>query len=145
MTRTLTGSLSKKALAATLAGALALTTASVAPARADSNADAIAAAAFFGLVAAAIIATSRDDGSHPPAVAPRKLLPADCRFQIRNGADRGKWYGRGCLVAHFDHWRLLPDRCERWVEVPRRGHDVVAYRAQCLARAGYRPDDAARR
>ena len=145
MTRTPTRSLSSKALAATLAGALALTSVPVAPARADTNADAIAAAAFFGLVAAAIIATTRDDPgwSPPPSVDRRKLLPAECRFTIHSGADRGTWYGRQCLVANFGHWPLLPHRCERKVDLPRRPYDVTAYRARCLAQFGYRADDKA--
>ncbi|HCQ65493.1 MAG TPA: hypothetical protein DIU07_10185 [Rhodobacteraceae bacterium] len=146
MTPTLAGSISRKALAATLAAALTFTTAGVAPARADGNGDAIAAAAFFGLVAAAIIASTRDRAArspqpHPPAAPPRKLLPAECRFEIHYGADRGRWFGRNCLVANYAHWPRLPDRCARRVELPRRHYDVVAYKAQCLARAGYRPDD----
>jgi hypothetical protein len=145
MTPTHAGSFSRKALVASLAAALTFTPAGVAPARADGNGDAIAAAAFFGLVAAVIIASTRDRAAHapPPAVpvAPRKLLPAECRFEIHSGADRGRWFGRNCLVAHYPNWPLLPDRCERRVELPRRHFHVVAYKAHCLAQAGYRPDD----
>ncbi len=144
MTSTLAGSFSKKAVAATLAGALALTTAGVAPARADTNADAIAAAAFFGLVAAVIIASSRNGTSQPRTVAPRNPLPAECRFHIRHGPDRGTYFGRRCLVANFDQWPRLPDRCERQVELPHRYYDVIAYDAQCLARSGFRADGQAR-
>lgn len=146
MTRTPAGTLSRQAVAASLAAALAFSTATAAPARADTDADAIAAAAFFGLVAAAIIATSRNDVDRappPPAADRRKLLPADCRFTIPHGADRGTWYGRRCLVANFDHWPLLPYRCERKVDLPRLHYDVAAYRAGCLAQFGYRPDDRA--
>ena len=145
MTSTHAGSFSRKALAASLAAALTFTTAGVVPARADGNGDAIAAAAFFGLVAAVIIASTRDRAAHAPPpqppVVPRKLLPAECRFEIHSGSDRGKWYGRNCLVAHYPHWPLLPDICELRVELPRRQFQVVAYKAHCLALAGYRPDD----
>ncbi len=146
MTPTFPGSLSRKALAASLAAALTLTTAGAAPARADGNGDAIAAAAFFGLVAALVIASTRDGAAHsprphPPVEPPRKMLPAECRFEIHHGPDRGRWFGRQCLVANYPHWPLLPSRCEQRVELPRRHYDVVAYKAQCLAQAGYRPDD----
>lgn len=142
MTRIHPGFLSRKAVAAILAGTLALTTATVAPARAD-NKDAIAAAAFFGLVAVGIIAATRNAKARapqPPIIAPRHDLPAECRFQIRHGPDRGTWFARRCLVANDAHWRLLPERCKRRVELPRAHFSLVAYRARCLARAGYRPD-----
>lgn len=150
MTRTFAGSLSRKALAATLAAALTLTAASTAPARADGNGDAIAAAAFFGLIAAAIIASTRNDAGHPaplpypPVVTPRKVLPTACRFEIHHGTDRGTWFGRNCLVANYDYWQLLPDRCERRVAYPGRRHELVAYDARCLAQVGYRSDEGGR-
>lgn len=134
----------KQALGATLAGALALTTATAAPVQAGDvkiNADAIAAASFFALVAAAVIATSRKNNLPGPEVErpdPRKVLPADCRFDVRHGPDRGRYYGRQCLVANFDYWPLLPDRCESAVEVTSRRPDITAYDASCLARFGYR-------
>ena len=69
---------------------------------------------------------------------PRKLLPAQCDFTVYGGPDRGTYYGRRCLKRNFDHWALLPNRCEEKVWVPRDGRSVNAYDAQCLARFGYR-------
>lgn len=140
--RAFVGKTSRTACAATLAGALALTTATVAPARADGNGDAIAAAAFFGLVAAVLVATARSDRAHPggevlpPAVSPHRALPEDCRFDIRYGPDRGAWYGRQCLVSHYRDWDRLPGVCAERVELPRQRYDVVAYEARCLADYG---------
>ena len=145
MSRSFAASLSRKTLGVTLAAALALGTATVAPARAGNNGDALAAAAFFGLVAVAIIASSRDSAAHAPppvVVAPRKLLPAQCRFVVDHGADRGVWYGRSCLVANFAQWPFLPDRCERNVDAPRRPRDITAYKAECLSQFGYWSDSA---
>ena len=141
-TRAFAAKTSRRACAATLAGALALTTATAAPARADGNGDAIAAAAFFGLVAAVLVATARSDTAHPgggplpPAVSPHRALPADCRFEIRYGPDRGVWYGRQCLVSHYLNWDRLPGICAERVELPRQRYDVVAYEAGCLADYG---------
>jgi len=146
MTRTHAGNLPSRTLAATLALAMAVTTATTAPARAENDAaGAIFAASVIALIATAVVSSTRDGKRASPPVDQRKALPMDCRFDIRRGADRGTWYGRRCLVANFDHWPLLPDRCEQWVERPRRGREFIAYDTQCLARFGYRPDDRAPR
>ncbi|MCB1336516.1 MAG: hypothetical protein KDK10_03325 [Maritimibacter sp.] len=147
MIRTFAGKTSHMACAATLAGALTLTTATTAPARADSNGDAIAAAAFLGLVAAAVIATSRSDGAHPggyplpPVVVPQSPLPSACRFDIKLGSDRGSWYGRRCLISQYRYWGTLPGVCAERVELPNVRYDVVAYEAGCLWRHGLMADD----
>lgn len=138
--------LPKQALGATLAAALALTTATAAPSPASAgdvkiNADAIAAASFFALVAAAVIATSRKNSGPGPELErpdPRKVLPADCRFDLRHGPGRGRFYGRRCLITRFDYWPYLPERCETAVELSPRRPDIIAYDASCLARFGYR-------
>ena len=146
MTRTLTDGLKNKTLAVTLATALAVTATTATPARAETDAaGAIAAASFFALAATVIIASSRNDtrrAPHPGHPDPRKLLPADCRFDVGHGRDRGTYYGRRCLVTQFDHWSGLPNRCKERLDLPHRRHDLRVYDAQCLARAGYRPDDA---
>ncbi len=140
------GSLSKKAMVAALAGAMTVTAATTQPVRAgdDEAAGAIVAATVFGLMAAAIIASKHKDKNRrpPPAVTPVAPtgpgpLPAECRFEVTNGYDRGSWYGRECLVASYRDWPKLPDRCERWVELPRWRQEVTAYNAQCLAQFGF--------
>lgn len=142
MTRNVRSLISRKAIAATLAGALAVTAVGAAPARAD-NKEALAAAAFLGIVAAGIIASSRQGSTYPelphlpPGVGRLGPLPAECRFEIWHGRDRGVWYERRCLVASYRHWPFLPDRCERRVELPRRHHEVIAYSANCLAQVGH--------
>jgi len=139
MNQTFAGSFSRKAVATTLAAALTFTTAGVAPARADNNGDAIAAAAFFGLVAVGIIAATRDKDTRPhyrPGVSQPQYLPGACQFDIRRGADRGTWYGRQCLAErNIDVWSLA-NRCKEWVRVPGRQKNIVAYSAQCLMRIG---------
>lgn len=140
MIRTFAGSFSRKAVATTLAAALTFTSAGVAPARADGNGDAIAAAAFFGLVAVGIIASTRDSRDsharsyHPPLVTQPRHLPGACRFDIRHGRDRGTWYGRNCLAERNIHVWSLPNACQEHVRLPGRHHDVIAYSAQCLTR-----------
>lgn len=138
MTGTFAALISRKAVAATLVAALSLTTVAVAPARADDK-DAIAAAAFFGLIAVGIIAATQAGKARPqsPSVVVRpRALPAVCRFKIRHGLDRGAWYGHRCLVEHHvDVWSL-PNRCVQRVDPPGRRQDIVAYSGRCLARAG---------
>lgn len=142
MTRTVRDLIPRKALAATLAGALAMTSVAATPARGD-NKEALAAAAFLGIVAAGIIASTRHGSTYPerphlpPGVGRLGPLPAACRFEIWHGRDRGVWYERRCLVASYRHWPFLPDRCERRVELPRRHHDVIAYDAHCLTQVGH--------
>ncbi len=146
MTWTISGSLPKRTIALTLAAALAVTTATTAPARAD-NKDAIAAAAVFGLVAAVIIASSNDRKSTTVKtirIDPRKVLPSECRFRIRHGSDRGNYFGRGCLSRNYARLHQLPHRCERVVERPHWHRVVVAYKAPCLKRYGFWADDKVR-
>lgn len=148
-------------LAATLATALALTSVAASPARAGSEqtVGAIAAASFFALLTAGIIASTASQnrytpppvtykpppgggdprwGSGPgrPGVDPRKALPAQCEFTVRHGKDRGTYYDARCLQREFSFWPYLPDRCEQRIDV-HGGRDIRGYDATCLARYGY--------
>lgn len=144
--------ISRAAVVTALSAAIAFSPMSAQPARAgDEQLGAIAAASFFAMITAGIIASaakSKDGvvignrrGPHdrtPPRVDRRKLIPAQCEFTVRGGPDRGTYYASRCLKRNFDHWAFLPDRCEEKVWVPRQGANVNAYDAQCLARFGYR-------
>lgn len=137
-------------IAATLATSLALTPVAATPARAGSqdNTGAIAAFTLFGLLTAGLLANSlahqpnRYDpprGGQRPPLGTRKHLPGECRFQVRHGQDRGTWYGSRCLKRNFDYWAYLPQRCEEHIDRPGRP-DRTGYRARCLAQFGYRAD-----
>ncbi|MEZ5721006.1 MAG: hypothetical protein R3D59_04610 [Paracoccaceae bacterium] len=142
MTRSITASPSRTALAATLAAALAIPTFTPAPAQAGDTGDAIAAAAFLGLVAAAVLATSHSAPAHPggwavePTPVPQRPLPVDCRFDIKDGPDRGTWFSRSCLFSHYPSWPSLPGSCAERVALGYGHYGVVAYGAQCLIRNG---------
>lgn len=141
MTCTFARHISKRAVATALAAALALTTATTAPARAgDEEIGAIAAASFFALIAAGIIASQnhRGSGGHHPRLDPKKALPAACHITVHRGPDRGTWYARRCLRRNFTYAARLPAQCEDLVYVPRRSGNIRAYDDQCLARFGYR-------
>lgn len=152
MTRSFARTLTKQAIGTTLAAALALTTATTAPARAgDEELGAIAAASFFALVAAGIIASAQNDNArrgstshhgtyHPqrPRIDPKKALPSECRVTVRGGPDRGTWYQTRCLKRNFTYAARLPARCENLVYVPRLSGNIRAYDDQCLAGYGYR-------
>lgn len=134
----------RKALGLALAAALAVTGLPAAPARADGNADTIVAVSFFALVAAAVIAGSQKNNLPGPVLPqpdPRKTLPDSCRFEVMHGAEKDTFYGSQCLVARFDHWPYLPDRCETALDFPHRRLDLRAYDAACLDRYGYRGTD----
>lgn len=151
MTRRTDTASPKKTLAAGLALALALTAASPNPVRAEERHDALAAVAFLGFVAAAIVAGSKgkggrsdgplaDDpgwGPHDPDPAWTEPLPAACQFDIRHGPDRGSWFGQRCLRASYPDWRWLPDHCAWPVALDYDRPDIVAYDAACLADQGY--------
>ena len=105
-------------------------------------------AAAFGAVpvpamrVAAAMAAAQDAAEAPPSpLNALRALPADCRFEIPDGAYRGTWFGRTCLVATFDHWPLLPDLCEVQVDGPWYRPGIIAYDPTCLAQFGYWPDD----
>ncbi|PIE07866.1 MAG: hypothetical protein CSA74_05005 [Rhodobacterales bacterium] len=141
------GSFSRKTIAAALAGAMAMTAATAQPASAkeDKTTEAIVAATVFGLMAAAIIASKHRDKHSTPSASPSfpqfpsrpGRLPGECRFEVTDGPNRGSWYGHECLVAAYNDWPTLPERCEHWVQLPRWRQDVLAYNAQCLAQSGF--------
>lgn len=141
------------------AAAVALTSLSVAPARADSDDAARALAALLGLVVIGkIIHDSNDDDEvvtrrrpadpvlrpHRRTVEPRplprrvhrKLLPQECfrSFDTRDG--RVRMFGRKCLEKRYDRVDRLPRRCARQIETYRGTR--VGYEARCLRRKGYR-------
>jgi hypothetical protein len=157
----------RSAMAATLAAALAFTPLTAAPAQAgnDEAVGAIAAASFFALLTAGVIASAatsgRDDaprradaprahsprdprpgmprpgrGRDIPRTDPRKILPEDCEFTVTHGRDRGSYYVSQCLNRNFRYAAYLPDRCEERIE-SWGGRRVRAYDATCLARFGY--------
>ena len=152
MTRFFPKSIAKTAIVTALSASLAFSPMTATPAKAGSDeAAAVAAASFFALVTAGIIASAarHNDGVvtiHRPGrhdrghVQPdrRKILPAQCDFTVRRGPDRGTYYGRYCLRNNYNHVASLPARCLEKVWVPRRDRNVNAYDAQCLARFGYR-------
>lgn len=145
----------RAAVVTALSASLAFSPMVAAPAYADDQrAGAIAAASFFALLTAGIIASAaqenkatqadrrgngrdRHDRDQRRREDPRKALPAQCDLKVRKGPDRGTYYARRCLKRNFDYWAYLPARCEDKVWVPRRGRNVNAYDAQCLARFGY--------
>lgn len=143
-------------IAAMLAATLALTSVTATPARAggEDKVGAIAAASFFALITAGIIAGAasqhRDDKALPAPRGSRhgwgdrrddrrKVLPAQCEFTVRHGRDAGTYYDSHCLKRSFNYWPYLPDRCEERVDL-RGSRDRNAYDARCLARYGYREE-----
>ncbi len=155
-------SITRPALAATLAASVAFSPLAAAPARADQTTDAIAAAAILGLLGLGIVsnmgASNPQVTVNPPAPArqpthrqpfnqrridPRKALPARCEFTIHRGHDRGTYFDRRCLKRKFDFWGYLPDRCETSVTPPYRARGR-SYDAHCLSRFGYQVAEARR-
>ncbi|SMH47158.1 hypothetical protein [Maritimibacter sp. HL-12] len=148
----------RTAIVTALSASLAFSPITATPAHAgEKEIGAIAAASFFALMTAGIIASAAKESNGkvvinrhgpkpgkpghrrgPNRADPRKALPSQCEFTVHRGPDRGTYHGRHCLVKNFDHWAFLPDRCEEKVWVPRRGRNVNAYNAQCLSRFGYR-------
>ena len=134
--------LTRTALATTLAASLALTPITAQPARADDTADAIAAAAFLTLLLGGIAAVASQDrgrgdvdwGGHHGNRA--KVLPSQCAMVVLKGQKRARYYRAGCLRNNFSGWRHLPDRCFERLDV-RNGRDIRAYKGRCLVRHGY--------
>ena len=155
MKRFLPKSIAKTAIVAALSGSLALSPMTATPAHAgNEDAAAVAAASFFALITAGIIANAAknnhggwtvdrrdqrpDRGNH--GNNRRKILPSKCELVVRRGPDRGTYYGRRCLRNNYNYVASLPDRCLDKVWVPRRDRNVNAYDAQCLSRFGYREE-----
>ncbi len=156
MTRFFPKSLARTGIITVLSASLALSPIAATPAKAgNDDAAAFAAASFFALLTAGIIASANQHGDRrvvitPPNTRPsrgdrerprvnrRKVLPARCELVVHRGPDRGTYYRRACLKRNFDYWQSLPKRCEERVWVPRRDRNVNAYDAQCLSRFGYR-------
>jgi hypothetical protein len=161
MTRFFPKTFARTAIVTALSASLAFSPVAAAPAYAgDRDAGAIAAASFFALITAGIIASAAKDNAgrvtidrHAPKASrpgaprghqdrgpnradPRKALPNQCEFTIHRGPDRGTYYGRNCLVRNFDYWPYLPDRCETRVK-GQGNRSVKAYAANCLARYSY--------
>lgn len=141
-----------RAIAATLAMALALSSVSVAPARAgtEEQAGALAFGSILALITAGIVISNlnqnpgvvspkpiRPRAPLHPRPDPRKALPGYCKVSVPYGHDRGTYFGRQCLIRNFSYWPMLPDRCERKVNLPGRPGTTV-YQKSCLARYGYR-------
>ncbi|SDO07261.1 hypothetical protein SAMN05216196_103263 [Lutimaribacter pacificus] len=151
--------MSRKFIATILAGALAVTGLTAAPARADGN---DVAKALAGIAAVAIIAKALDDDRkdkarrHAPArahsvrpdrhrghVAPRPLphrvarkqLPGHCmvRVQTRHGVQNA--FGQNCLQRSSRHATRLPRACA--MPTRGRGHNRTFYDAGCLRSYGY--------
>ncbi len=153
-------SITRPALAATLAASVALSPLAVAPAQADQTTDAIAAAAILGILGLGIVsnmgapnpqvtinrtAPARQPAYTPPTyrqpdrfhrIDPRKSLPGQCEFTIPRGHDRGTYFDRRCLKQKFDFWGYLPGQCETNVTAPNRARGR-SYDARCLSRYGY--------
>jgi len=150
MTRFFPKSIAKTAIVTALSASLALSPMTATPAQAgNDDAAAVAAASFFALITAGIIANAAkknqgawtiDRRDQRPDRSPnrRKLLPSKCELVVRGGPDRGTYFGRRCLKRNYNHVASLPARCLDKVWVPRRSRNVNAYDAQCLARFGYR-------
>lgn len=156
MTRFFPTTIARTAIVTALSASLALSPMTASPAHAgEKEIGAIAAASFFALVTAGIIASAAKENAgkitidrHAPRASkpgsrrgpnradPRKALPSQCDFTINRGRDRGTYYGHNCLVRNFDYWPYLPDRCETRVK-GRGNHWVKAYSESCLARYGY--------
>lgn len=152
MTRFFPKSIAKTAIVTALSASLALSPMTATPAQAgNDDAAAVAAASFFALITAGIIANAarnndgawtvdrRDQRSNRGNQgSPRKILPSKCELVVRRGPDRGTYYGRPCLRQNYNFVASLPARCLEKVWVPRRDRNVNAYDAQCLSRFGYR-------
>jgi len=159
MTRFFPKTIARTAIVSALSASLAFSPITASPAHAgEKEIGAIAAASFFALVTAGIIASAAKENAgkvtidrHRPRAAapgnrpgpkradPRKALPSQCEFTIHRGPDRGSYYGRHCLVRNFDYWPYLPDRCETRVK-GRGNQSVKAYSESCLARYGYKEE-----
>lgn len=139
-----------------LVAAVAMTAAgigaSATPARADDELARLLAGAAGIVILYALLDQGRRDrsvasppgpgckGSHcrPPNVHPvHPALPAHCALQITDRQHgRNVYYGRRCLrQAGVPIW-TLPQRCE--AQLRARNVTRVLYRADCLARAGFR-------
>ena len=149
MTRFFTKSIAKTAIVTALSASLAFSPVTATPAHAgNDDAAAIAAASFFALITAGIIASAANQnswkfdtdrgGNRGNRGHARKALPAKCELNVRGGPDRGNYFGTFCLKRNYTHVASLPARCQESIWVPRRGRTVSAYDAQCLSRFGYR-------
>lgn len=157
MTPKRTKSPARSAIAAMLAAALAITPITATPAHAgnEDTVGAVAAASFFALLTAGIIASTaqknrdqrpraavtpwRQNDNRRDGRARRKVLPEQCEFTVRRGKDRGTYYESRCLRSEFRGWPYLPGRCEKHINL-RGGRSTYGYKAQCLARFGYTDD-----
>ncbi len=137
--------LSRTAIASTLAVSMALTPMTAKPARADDAANAIAAITLFSLLLGgmAIAANKdrdrgRDHGGWDDHRGNRaKVLPAQCAMVVLQGHNRSTYYRANCLRNNFSNWRQLPDQCFERLNV-RGERDLRAYKGRCLERFGYR-------
>lgn len=152
----------RAAMVAAISAALALTPITATPARAgEDKTGAIAAATILALITAGIIASNTKPGfsyskpevhyrpphyggRKPPQIDRRKLLPAQCEFQITRGRDRGTYFGKRCLKRNFSYWTHLPARCEKHIDLRGRP-DRRGFESNCLARYGYKAARAIRR
>lgn len=153
-------------LAATLTASLALSPLTAAPARADSNGGAIAAAGLIALLMAGIAASNSQAQTAPrdrwsetdndwrriPTPQPprerhesRKELPNECRVTARRGPSSEAYYDKSCLMQELRGARFLPDRCEEDLRVRGAHGRQEVYAESCLARYGYFPERQARR
>ena len=139
-----------------LAGSLALTTLSAAPAQAGSD---DAAKVLFGIAALTILGAAIADSNKasaapvpvhraPPVAHPvhpykpnhapqviKRRLPAQCQHTVRVNGKTRNVYGKDCLQRQGPHFVRLPQSCERTFQVYGRPRQV--YMVNCLRDHGW--------
>ena len=132
--------------------AIAGLAASAAPARADSEDIAKALAGIAALVIIGKAIEKQKDREHvsrkqtypqsypQPRPLPhdvrRKLLPAECLFDVRTRHGHQRFFGARCLQNNYRHASSLPRACT--VQIPARNGWRYGYDPRCLRQSGYR-------
>lgn len=155
--------MSKTFIATVLAGALAITSFTAAPARAElDNFEKFILGAGTLLIIGAAIENGNQQKSkkkkepkvtystrsyskpkvthhkpHKPKakVHRKRPLPAFCLTNVRSHEGPRRIYSNRCLQNNYRGVNTLPQRCKTFIQGPRGTR--VGYRPRCLARAGY--------
>lgn len=72
-----------------------------------------------------------------PTRVQRKLLPASCRVQARNGGRNFLAYSDWCLDRKFRHSNALPRNCAVNARILHNNKRNTVYSSRCLSRYGY--------
>ncbi|MGX9355770.1 hypothetical protein ACS3SW_11625 [Roseobacteraceae bacterium S113] len=148
--------MSKTFISTVLAAALAITSFTAAPARAElTNAEKFLLGAGALVILGTAIEQSQRGSNRKATVtrhkqviqhqpAPRKKqvkqkrlrpLPAFCLTRVRANDGPRRLFSQRCLQNNYRQVNRLPNRCKTWVQGPRGTR--VGYKPRCLRRAGF--------